>query len=158
MKTLTKKFRVIHDGTTIRNADYRKEQTGTTYVPEGVQAVEFDTRAEAEAYVAQNGLLCEAQAGDGDEAQTPPPPTIEDYEHAVEAVLQECATAHRYDDIVSACSYAAVPNPFQDESAAILQWRGNVWAWCYGLLANPPATLPTLDEFRAALLAANPAP
>lgn len=138
MKTLTKKFRVIHDGTTIRNADYRKEQTGTTYVPEGVQAVEFDTRAESEAYVAENGLCCAEVAAEeiGPVSdQPPPPPTIEDYEHAVETVLQECATAHRYDDIVSACSYAAVENPFQAESAAILAWRGNVWAWCYGLLA-----------------------
>ena len=91
-------------------------------------------------------------------ASPTPTPSIEDYEHAVEAILQECADNHRYDDIVSACSYAAVDNPFQAESAAILAWRGNVWAWCYGLLSDPPATLPTLDEFRAALLAANPAP
>ena len=158
MKTLTKKFRVIHDGSLIRNADYRKEQTGTTYFPDNVGASEFDTLLELDNYVAQNGLLCEAQAGDGDEAQTPPPPTIEDYEHAVEAILQECADNHRYDDIVSACSYASVENPFQAESAAILAWRGNVWAWCYGLLANPPAVLPTIAEFRASLLAAWPMP
>ena len=89
---------------------------------------------------------------------TPSAPTLADYERAVEDVLQECASAHRYDDIVSACSYAAAANPFQEESAAILQWRGNVWAWCYGLLADSPATLPTLAEFRASLLAAWPMP
>jgi len=63
-----------------------------------------------------------------------------------------------YPTAASACSYAAVPNPFQEESAAILAWRGNVWAWCYGLLSDPPATLPTLAEFRASLLAAWPMP
>jgi len=155
MKTLSKKYRAtLIDGTA--SEGWTEPCTGFTFAPDDVPCFEADTLQELQQLAASAGVALD----DGRVIALPPPsaPTLEDYERAVEDVLQECAAAHRYDDIVSACSYAAVENPFQSESAAILQWRGNVWAWCYGLLANPPATLPTLAEFRAALLAANPAP
>ena len=155
MKTLSKKYRAtLIDGTA--SEGWSEPCTGFTFAPDDVPCFEADTLAELQQLAANDGVTLD----DGRVVSLPTPsaPTLADYERAVEEVLQECAAAHRYDDIVSACSYAAAANPFQAESAAILQWRGNVWAWCYGLLADPPATLPTLAEFRAALLAANPAP
>ena len=153
MKTLTKKYRAtIIDGTAIEG--WAEPCTGFTFVPDDVQCFESDTLQGLQQLAMDDDVeLVESVA-----VATPPSPVIEDYEHAVEAVLQECADNHRYDDIVSACSYAAVENPFQAESAEILRWRGNVWAWCYGLLANPPDVLPTIEEFRASLLAAWPMP
>lgn len=155
MKTLSKKYRAtLIDGTA--SEGWTEPCTGFTFAPDDVPCFEADTLAELQQLAAAAGVTLD----DGQVIALPTPsaPTLADYEHAVEGVLQECAAAHRYDDIVSACSYAAVANPFQAESAAILQWRGNVWAWCYGLLANPPAVLPTLAEFRASLLAAWPMP
>ena len=155
MKTLSKKYRAtIIDGTA--SEGWTEPCTGFTFAPDDVPCFEADTLAELQQVAASAGV--ELDDGRVIALPTPSAPALEDYERAVEDVLQECAAAHRYDDIVSACSYAAVANPFQEESAAILQWRGNVWAWCYGLLADPPATLPTLAEFRASLLAAWPMP
>lgn len=47
-----------------------------------------------------------------------------------DAVRQHLATTaqdHGYDDIVSACSYAASINAFQAEGVAFLAWRTDVW-------------------------------
>ena len=159
MKILTKTFRLVITAEGVANADCLEEQTGTTTVPDDATAHEFDTPSELVAYAQKNYAESEVKPWEPEiVVAVPAAPTLEDYERTVEDVLQECAAAHRYDDIVSACSYAAVPNPFQEESAALLAWRGNVWSWCYALMAAPPATLPTLSEFRDALLEANPAP
>lgn len=57
---------------------------------------------------------------------------------AIQAKLDERARSKGYDDIVSACSYAAQPAgaPFQAEGAAFLQWRSAVWAKAYATLAD----------------------
>jgi hypothetical protein len=65
----------------------------------------------------------------------PPGPTQAEYVVAVQALLDSTAQAHHYDDIVSACSYAGAPNPFQAEGAQFVAWRGNCWAHCYAVLA-----------------------
>ena len=159
MKILTKTFRLIVTAEGVANADCLEEQTGTTTVPADAAAHEFDTQAELVAYAQKNYADAEVKPWEPEiVVAVPAVPTLADYERTVEEVLQEVATAHHYDDIVSASSYAAVPNPFQEESAALLAWRGNVWAWCYALMADPPNVMPTLSEFRAALLEANPAP
>ena len=67
------------------------------------------------------------------------PPTIKEYTDAVQNYLDAAARAKNYDDIVSACSYAGAPNPFQSEGQAFLTWRGNVWATCYRILADVQA-------------------
>lgn len=156
---LTKPYRLLVDLEGKPNEDWCEIQTGKTLV-DTVHfqiALERDTLEELTDEASTFGIYPPPVEPEQCEP-VQPVPTLADYERAVEDVLQECAAAHRYDDIVSACSYAAVANPFQEESAAILQWRGNVWAWCYGLLSDPPATLPTLAEFRASLLAAWPMP
>lgn len=53
------------------------------------------------------------------------------FKATVQDWLDGAAVARGYDDIVSACSYAAAPNPFQAESLAFITLRGNVWAYCF---------------------------
>jgi hypothetical protein len=84
----------------------------------------------------------------------PTPPSIEEYQDAVQRHLDDAARAKNYDDIVSACSYAGAPNPFQAEGQAFLTWRGNVWATCYQIMADVQAgrrTAPTVDGLIAEL-------
>jgi hypothetical protein len=73
---------------------------------------------------------------------------------AVQVHLDEKAREKNYDNIVSACSYAAVPNVFQAESAAFLSWRASVWAACYTIMAevqNQTRAVPTAAELIAEL-------
>jgi len=73
---------------------------------------------------------------------------ISTYERAVESHMDETVAERGYSSIVSACSYAGAPNPFQDEGIACLTWRGNVWAKCYEILAEFQAGTrdkPTVD-------------
>lgn len=63
-------------------------------------------------------------------------PTVADYTKAVQAMLDTEARAHNYDDVVSACSYAAAPNPFQAEGVSFVTWRGACWAKCYEIMAD----------------------
>jgi len=76
---------------------------------------------------------------------------------AVQERLDSVARVRGYDHILSACSYAGAPNPFQSESQALLTWRGNVWATCYAVLADVQAgrrAIPTTGEMLGLLPAA----
>ena len=73
---------------------------------------------------------------------------ISTYERAVEMHMDDTVAERGYSSIVSACSYAGAPNPFQSEGIACLTWRGNVWAKCYEILAEFQAGAidkPTVD-------------
>lgn len=80
-------------------------------------------------------------------------PTLDQYEAAVQEMLDSKAQSRGYDGIISACSYAGAPNQFQAESQAFITWRGDVWATCYALMAdvNAGAPAPSIDELIAAL-------
>ena len=74
---------------------------------------------------------------------------IKDYESTIERFMNSKAEEKGYSDIVSACSYAGAPNPFQAEGTAALKWRGDVWAKCYQILADFQAgnrAKPTISE------------
>lgn len=69
-------------------------------------------------------------------------------------LLNTEAKKRGYDDIVSACSYAAGPNPFQKESLLFLEWRGNVWQkffkmWAY--VENGASQSPRAEELLSVL-------
>jgi hypothetical protein len=84
----------------------------------------------------------------------PGPPTVAEYTAAVQGCLDAAAMARNYDDIVSACSYAAAENMFQAESIAFLQWRAAVWQCCYGVMSSVEQGLrpsPTVSELIAEL-------
>ena len=75
---------------------------------------------------------------------------------AVQNMLDNAAKAKNYDSILSACSYAAYPNPFQAEGQEFVAWRGAVWAKCYEILAEVEAgtrPAPTVPELLAEIAA-----
>lgn len=69
--------------------------------------------------------------------------------NAVQSHLDSAAKASGYDDILSACSYAVMPNAFQEEGAKFLHWRSLVWIHCYQVLADVQSgkrTTPTPEQ------------
>ena len=75
---------------------------------------------------------------------------------AVQNMLDNAAKAKNYDSILSACSYAAYPNPFQAEGQEFVAWRGAVWAKCYEILGEVEAgtrPAPTVSELLAEIAA-----
>jgi hypothetical protein len=56
MIELTKKYRVLYEGNSIKNADYRDEQSGKCYPGAGVGYAEFDSLDELEAFIQANNL------------------------------------------------------------------------------------------------------
>ena len=75
---------------------------------------------------------------------------------AVQNMLDNAAKAKNYDSILSACSYAAYPNPFQAEGQEFVAWRGAVWAKCYEILGEVEAgtrPAPTVPELLAEIAA-----
>lgn len=108
------------------------------------------------------GLIDADQGGaigdlwDGEQFITPAAsaPTVKEYTDAVQAHLDASAKAKNYDNIVSACSYAGAPNPFQAEGIAFVVWRGDVWATCYTIMGEVQAggrAAPTIAELIAEL-------
>jgi hypothetical protein len=57
MTELTKKYWVLYEENTIKNADYRDEQSGKCYPGAGVQYAEFDSLDELEAFIQANNLV-----------------------------------------------------------------------------------------------------
>jgi hypothetical protein len=87
-------------------------------------------------------------------SRAPAPLTAEDYVIAVQAHLDAAARYRNYDDIVSACSYAGAPNPFQAEAQAFITWRGKVWEKCYSIMDDVESgkrTAPTIAGLIAEL-------
>lgn len=78
-------------------------------------------------------------------------PTEDEYVDAVQSMLDTKVKERRYDNIISACTYAtcAVP-PFAAEGQACVAWRGAVWSKAYELLGQvehgviPQPTVPEL--------------
>ena len=82
-------------------------------------------------------------------------PTEHDYVMAVQGVLDATAQERRYDNILSACSYATSTDPtFAAEGQACVAWRDAVWAKCYSDLAKVQAgemAQPTIEDFLSSL-------
>ncbi|KQZ34304.1 hypothetical protein [Massilia sp. Root1485] len=98
------------------------------------------------------------EARDGVElapAVPPPPPAVPDYVTAVQAMMDAKAQERRYDNILSACTYAtSTQAKFQAEGQACVAWRDAVWSRCYELMADVDSgtiAQPTIDELLAML-------
>lgn len=88
------------------------------------------------------------------EARKNAKPSEASYIAAVQDMLDTEARRKNYDNILSACSYAGAPNPFQAEAVSFVQWRGDCWSRCYAILADVQAsrrTQPTVAELVAEL-------
>jgi hypothetical protein len=85
----------------------------------------------------------------------PAPPAVPDYVTAVQLMLDTKAQERRYDNILSACTYAASTQPkFQAEGLACVAWRDAVWAKCYELMGQVDSgelPQPTVSELLAML-------
>lgn len=80
--------------------------------------------------------------------------TEQDFTVLVQSVLDSKAQEKRYDNILSATSYAAGANPFQAEGQKFLEWRSAVWTKCYEVLAEVKANtrpVPSIEELIAEL-------
>lgn len=78
---------------------------------------------------------------------------------AVQRHLDARAKAKGYDNIFTAATYADEPAvaQFQTEGRAFRQWRSNVWAKCYQIMADVQAGLrpqPSVEQLIAELPAA----
>ena len=75
--------------------------------------------------------------------------------NAVQAHLDAVARTRNYDGILSLASYATSTIPkFLAEGQAGVLWRDEVWAYCYGVLAQVSSgarAIPTADELVAEL-------
>lgn len=78
----------------------------------------------------------------------------EEYESAVQAHLDSVARSRGYDNIHTACAYAAAPNPYREESAMFVTWRGEVWDYAYNqfnLIHAAEREIPSIPEIIAEL-------
>ena len=75
----------------------------------------------------------------------------------IQKVLDDKAKEKGYDDVVSACSYAAVENVFQAESKKFVVWRANMWAYAFAQLAAVAEGMRTLPMSTDELVAELPA-
>lgn len=70
----------------------------------------------------------------------------------VQLFMDRTAQAYGYDNMISACSYAAAPNKFQAESLSFLQWRSDVWEYCNEVVAQVKAQTRPVPTAEALLL------
>lgn len=85
------------------------------------------------------------------EAPEPLPPTLEDYENAIQATVDAAAKTKLFRDGVTLASYTASTNPqWAAEAVAFVAWRDQIWAYSYTELAKVQAgqrDQPTVEEF-----------
>lgn len=135
-----------HPGVLLRDPDFRAQH--------GIEEIEDPPRGNDETEYTQ-------------EIDVPPyivitPKSPEQIEQAISARLTTAVQAHLdaeaqlkgYDNILSACSYASVVNPFQQEAISFLNWRSACWEYCYQLLADIKAgtkAIPTSKDLISSL-------
>jgi len=81
------------------------------------------------------------------------PPTITDYENAIQELVDSSARERQFRDGVTLASYTASTKPkWAAEAQAFVAWRDNVWFYANGELAKVQAgqrPQPTVDQFLA---------
>lgn len=56
------------------------------------------------------------------------------YESIIQSYMDQAAKERGYENILSACTYAADENPYQEEGKAYVQWRGKCWQAAYVIM------------------------
>ena len=81
----------------------------------------------------------------------PEPPTLADYENAIQGLVDSTATEKMFRDGVTLASYVSSTNPqWAAEAQAFVAWRDAVWAYSYTELAKVQAgerEQPTPEDF-----------
>ena len=117
---------------------------------------------EGEGYIVGNwdANRYEIVNGQAQQKQDAPPvaPTLASIQQSLTGLVNQqlhtAALARGYDSIISACSYAGAPNPFQEESIAFIQWRATLYTYLYTCLNQIEAgaiAAPSEGEFLAAM-------
>lgn len=87
------------------------------------------------------------------EANSAAPPTITDYENAIQNLVDSTARERQFRDGVTLASYIGSTKPkWAAEAQAFVAWRDNVWFYAYGELAKVQAgqrQQPTVEQFLA---------
>jgi hypothetical protein len=85
------------------------------------------------------------------EAAPSAPPTITDYENAIQNLVDSTARERQFRDGVTLASYSGSTIPrWASEAMAFVAWRDNVWRYSYGELAKVQAgqrPQPTVEQF-----------
>jgi len=97
-------------------------------------------------------MLAEWEAqGNTIEPYVPPPPTLEDYERAIQSHIDATARERKYEDGKSCATYVNSTNPqWAAEAAAFVAWRDAVWAYAFTELDKVQQELraqPTVEAF-----------
>jgi len=97
-------------------------------------------------------MLAEWEAqGNKIEPYAPPPPTLNDYERAIQALIDATAREKKYEDGKSCATYVNSTNPqWAAEAAAFVAWRDAVWVYAFTELdkvLNGQRQQPTVGEF-----------
>lgn len=81
----------------------------------------------------------------------PPPPTVEQYQAAIQSLVNETARSQKFNDGVTLASYAASTiAPWAAQAAAFISWRDKVWQYSYSEMAKVRAgerETPSVDAF-----------
>ncbi|CUU82990.1 Uncharacterised protein [Campylobacter hyointestinalis] len=97
----------------------------------------YDNEQNAKKDIARLGLI-KLSEQEIEELSKPKEPTLEEIKAKfisdVDALLSQKAHEKGYDNIATAASYAAMPNPFYDEGVAFFKWRSEVYTYCYSIL------------------------
>jgi hypothetical protein len=87
------------------------------------------------------------------------PPTIMDFENAVQLYLDSYAQSWKYESILSAATYLNSTNiQYQKEAAALIPWRDQVWSNCYITLAAVEANTMPMPSNTATFISTLPQP
>lgn len=66
-----------------------------------------------------------------------PPATVQDYQNAIQSLVDEAARSMQFNDGVTMASYAAsTVGPWAAQAQAFIAWRDNVWQYAYSELAK----------------------
>lgn len=80
----------------------------------------------------------------------PPTSPLEDYENAIQSLVDRTARERLFRDGVTLASYAASTNTqWASEAAAFIAWRDEVWAYAYSELEKVTAgerSPPSVDQ------------
>lgn len=99
-------------------------------------------------------LLSEWEAeGNVIQAYSPPPPTLSDFQTAIQAHVDQVAQSKQYNDAVTLASYDTEnqPNPvWKAEASSFVVWRSSVWEYVNAqllLFEQNQREIPTIEEF-----------
>lgn len=97
-------------------------------------------------YNAKTGI-----GGMEDWTPSPPVPAVEDYQRAIQAMVDDTARSQLFNDGVTMASYvSSTVEPWAVQAQAFVAWRDNVWQYAYSELSKVQAgerEQPTIDAF-----------